>query len=967
MTRYRPLVVLFALASLLFPSWTLTRAAPDEDDASAADPKALLRTGEYQRAIDGFKARAEKDPADAASRRGWAEALEATGRYDEALQALTQAPGFDKSPVLLNSSGRVHLRVGRLAEAEKAFQAAAELSAGINRAANLGARIEALNRLGEVYRWTGRRSEAEAKWNEVIGIYEDLSGDEAKALPADSYVEMALACVGLNRYHDANEVMFDQAEEQDKDCPALNLEWGRVLLQKYNFPNSRDSLRQATKQNPRFADAQVLMAENYLTDFQVGTERYKLAEEQIQRALDVNPRHPGAFTARGRLWLSDGNLPRAIADFKTALEINPALLRTRGLLAAAYFLASEREAFAAEETKALDVNPKAAEFYHTIAEAIEMRFRYTDAARMSERALALDPDYWPAFHTLGINLLRLGDDKRARQFLDKSFKNDPFNVWVDNTRKLLRHMDKNHQTVEHGPFRFKLPKEDLDVLMTFLVPLLEEAYEKLQAHYRLQLEPPVFVEVFSGHQWFSARIVGLGGFPATGACFGNLVALTTPKALPQNWGAVAWHEFAHVVTLHATHHRVPRWLTEGLSVFEEGRDHPRWERLFDREVADAYGAGRLLPLRELDFGFSKPKWPGQVLMSYYQGCMIVKYITGRWGFDKVLEVLKGYDANQRTEDIFRAVCGESLEEFDRGFFAYLNAWVQANGYEPELGEEQVKKLQLEVEEKPGDPKLRVDLAWAYLCTDNDVDGPIQADKALALDPELGDAHAVRGLALLAQKKSKPAAESLSKALEMGTRFRFRSHEALGRIALQAGDKAEAVSRFEEAKRISPRAGAGYPRQGNLYYLLAKLYNEAGDEEKAIACLEELRAFAVEDDRCREELAKHYLRQNDEEGARKALEVLEELVYINPFDRKLHDRIAQCAEKLSRHEVVVRQWKLLLKYPDTNPLLAYTALAKASLALGRNAEAAEFARKVLEIDPEHKDAAEVIEKAAAKKF
>ena len=39
---------------------------------------------------------------------------------------------------------------------------------------------------------------------------------------------------------------------------------------------------------------------------------------------------------------------------------------------------------------------------------------------------------------------------------------------------------------------------------------------------------------------------------------------------PSNWEAVLWHEFCHAVTLKATANRMPRWLSEGISVYEEG-------------------------------------------------------------------------------------------------------------------------------------------------------------------------------------------------------------------------------------------------------------------------------------------------------------------------------------------------------------------------------------------------------------
>ena len=37
---------------------------------------------------------------------------------------------------------------------------------------------------------------------------------------------------------------------------------------------------------------------------------------------------------------------------------------------------------------------------------------------------------------------------------------------------------------------------------------------------------------------------------------------------------VLWHEFAHVITLTATKNRMPRWLSEGISVYEERQAQP---------------------------------------------------------------------------------------------------------------------------------------------------------------------------------------------------------------------------------------------------------------------------------------------------------------------------------------------------------------------------------------------------------
>jgi hypothetical protein len=70
---------------------------------------------------------------------------------------------------------------------------------------------------------------------------------------------------------------------------------------------------------------------------------------------------------------------------------------------------------------------------------------------------------------------------------------------------------------------------------------------------------------------------------ALGACFGRVVTLDSPHARKPgeyNWQPTLWHELAHVITLQMSNQRVPRWLTEGISVWERSAVVPsggaRW-------------------------------------------------------------------------------------------------------------------------------------------------------------------------------------------------------------------------------------------------------------------------------------------------------------------------------------------------------------------------------------------------------
>src|SRR5690606_21672611 len=145
------------------------------------------------------------------------------------------------------------------------------------------------------------------------------------------------------------------------------------------------------------------------------------------------------------------------------------------------------------------------------------------------------------------------------------------------------------------------------VLREHALPLARRALATLASRYGVEVEGPILVEIFPRHDDFAVRNVGLPGMVgALGACFGKVVTLDSPRARPPgsfNWQATLWHEMAHVVTLQLSENRVPRWLTEGISVYEEKRARPEWGREMEMRFAEALESGELLPLAELNRGF----------------------------------------------------------------------------------------------------------------------------------------------------------------------------------------------------------------------------------------------------------------------------------------------------------------------------------------------------------------------------
>jgi tetratricopeptide (TPR) repeat protein len=127
----------------------------------------------------------------------------------------------------------------------------------------------------------------------------------------------------------------------------------------------------------------------------------------------------------------------------------------------------------------------------------------------------------------------------------------------------------------------------------------------------------------------------------------------------------------HVFVLTATNHRAPRWFAEGLAVHEEGQASPAWGERLTPDIVVALKAKKLLPVAQLDRGFIHPEYPEQILVSYYQAGRICDYIQGRWGADKLVDLVHAFAQLTPTPDVIKQALGLSPEEFDEQFQAWL--------------------------------------------------------------------------------------------------------------------------------------------------------------------------------------------------------------------------------------------------------------------------------------------------------
>ena len=146
-----------------------------------------------------------------------------------------------------------------------------------------------------------------------------------------------------------------------------------------------------------------------------------------------------------------------------------------------------------------------------------------------------------------------------------------------------------------------------------------------------------------------------------------------------DWASALWHEVAHVITLGATDNRVSRWFSEGVSVLEEWQTGPSRFALDDGWPAvplafiDAYRQEQLLPVAELDEGFVRPSYTGQVGVSYVQAGLLCEYVASARGQEALAALLVAYRDGANTAGAVRQALAIEPEALDAAFLDYLAA------------------------------------------------------------------------------------------------------------------------------------------------------------------------------------------------------------------------------------------------------------------------------------------------------
>lgn len=240
--------------------------------------------------------------------------------------------------------------------------------------------------------------------------------------------------------------------------------------------------------------------------------------------------------------------------------------------------------------------------------------------------------------------------------------------------------DVSAETTTPPGMLLRLHKDEAPVIDAYVTKLVTDSIHAFTERYQFELEEDVVVELYPEHDDFAVRTLGLPGIGLLGVAFGYLVAMDSPSGSREgefHWGTTLWHEIAHIFTLEATGNLVPRWFSEGVSVFEEWSTGPLPGRHIPVRVLEAMADDRFLPVAELDGGFMRPTYEGQVIVSYTQAGLLCQYIAREWGQQGLVDMLTGFAEGLGTVAAIRRGLGVAPEDLDGGFREFLEAEFRA--------------------------------------------------------------------------------------------------------------------------------------------------------------------------------------------------------------------------------------------------------------------------------------------------
>ncbi len=385
-------------------------------------------------------------------------------------------------------------------------------------------------------------------------------------------------------------------------------------------------------------------------ELQLQREAYDEADKLLKQVQRINPHHPEVFA-----------LQAVLAELRDGDDKQYAALRKKAV-----------DALPLPHPHAL----------HRMGRTLTLTYRHHLGAECQRDALKIWGDYAPAQLQLALDHLRLGQMEKAWPLAKAIAEANPYHVQAFNLLRLQERI-ATYARLKRGDFILLLPPEEAELYGDRALEILEQAQAFALEHYGFEPDVPTLVEFYPEQQDFAVRTFGsLGGQAYLGVCFGPSITMNSPGNLTSkhtNWEATLWHEYFHTVTLALTRYRMPRWLSEGISVMEETARDPRWGFQMQPDFRKRILETKLYPVEEMSRAFFEAESGGDITFAYFQSKLMVEKLIADLGRDEMQKILLALGEGGSVAEVLKREIGINLKSWNKAFQKEARAKAKAYG------------------------------------------------------------------------------------------------------------------------------------------------------------------------------------------------------------------------------------------------------------------------------------------------
>ncbi len=915
-------------------------ADPDASGLDAA--RTLYMRGKYDKATERYRKLLDDAGTRVAASIGLADAYAMEGKYAKALDAvstLSEDPAAVADADWQVAMAEHARRVGQ-------YETALEHAAAARKLREDWAPAILVH---------GRLLETVGKRDKAVDVYETMEKVVAgEAYRRDPRSLVALGAIldrhahlsGRKASEQANNILNNYFREVvlnvDETYWPANVAAGMFLLSKHRPATAAAEFKEAASKNKRIPEVYIGRAALLLERWQ-----FEAAIKELKKALKINPNHPDAHIIRGVCLLQWRKFDEVEKHIKKALEVNPNHIEALSLLAALHHRTFEPEKAKPYARRVAKVNPNCVQLPLAIAEWLSAGRQFTAAEKHYLEAMKRDPLNAEVVTGLGKLYMQTGDEDKARSILKKAHKLDDFRADVVNYLNLLEKMD-DYAVRETDHFVVKLDPRYDKVLLDQLPAYLEKIHGEICGDFDYTPERKTVVEVMPSHQTFSIRIAGRGWIGTVGACTGRVIAIAAPDPDRSQFGLHHWatvlrHEYTHTVTLAATRNRIPHWFTEACAVWQQP-DKRNYR--FVKMLVGATRTGRLFPVKELDWGFIRPKRRGDRTLAYAQAGWTIEYIIEAHGYETIVKMLRGFRNGLTQAEVFTKVVGVKQKDFDKGFRKWAARRIAEWGYTaeapPKLGD-----AAKTAKANPDDADAQATHAVALYYARKLKNAEKVARKALKIDPAHPKALAVLATVLANDKKEWSEALETARKLEQVNPDSVTAPRTIAKVSLKQRKYSKAISALERLQQRQPFDPYSYEQ-------LATLYQQMGLPEKALPNLVHLHQHTMNDPKYARQIAE-ILQATDK--PEQALTYYEQITHINPYESTAHEKMASIHLRARRFDEA-EKFATNVTFLEPESARAWLMLSVVQFRIGRASnddeklqQARDAAEKALKLDPQ----------------